>query len=224
VTLQKIKRGSLVEGSVENLRRAVEQGTWAVGERLPNETTLAETLGVSRNTVREAVRVLAHVGILETRQGDGTFVRAMLDAGEVFRRIERTALRDQLEVRMMLETEAARLAAERRGEADLDAMRTALDNRHAAGDDIEKRIRFDEQFHHAIVNASGNQALVELYKYFAGSISKTIHETEKNEGLPRPSHADHERLLEAVQRGDAGVADDVARTLLKASLDALEFE
>lgn len=222
MSLQKIKKGSLVELAIEDLRQAVEQRVWAIGERLPNEASLAETLGVSRNTVREAVRVLVHVGILDTRQGDGTYVRALLDAGEVFRRIERTELRDQLEVRMMLEGEAARLAAHHRRDQDLADMKSALALRKSAGDDIEARIRFDEQFHRAIVTASRNQALVELYSYFASSISKTIHETEKDMSLPEPSHADHEHLLEMIRFRDAEAAHDVARALLKPSLDALE--
>ncbi|WP_148863998.1 FadR/GntR family transcriptional regulator [Marinobacter fonticola] len=222
MSLQKIKRGSLVESAIEDLRQAVEQRVWGVGERLPNEATLAENLGVSRNTVREAVRVLVHVGILETRQGDGTYVRAMLDAGEVFRRIERTELRDQLEVRMMLEAEAARLAAQHRRDQDLTDMKSALDRRAAAGDDIDARIQHDEQFHRAIVAASRNQALIELYTYFSSSISKTIHQTEKDVSLPEPTHADHEHLLEAIRFRDAEAAHDVARALLKPSLDALE--
>ena len=81
--LARITKGSLVETAIESLRQAIEQGHWAIGDRLPVEAELSESLGVSRNTVREAVRVLVHVGMLETRQGDGTYVRATKDAGEI---------------------------------------------------------------------------------------------------------------------------------------------
>ena len=113
-----LPRRSLVDGAIDRLRQAVESGEWPVGRRLPVESALAEELGVGRNTVREAVRVLVHVGLLETRQGDGTYVLRRLDPAESLRRLRRTTLRDQLEMRIALESEAARLAAERRDEAE----------------------------------------------------------------------------------------------------------
>lgn len=67
--LERIRKGSLVETAIESLRNAIEKGDWSVGDRLPVEQELSDSLGVSRNTVREAVRVLVHVGMLETRQG-----------------------------------------------------------------------------------------------------------------------------------------------------------
>ena len=158
--LARISKGSLVETAIESLRQAIEKGHWAIGERLPVEAQLSESLGVSRNTVREAVRVLVHVGMLETRQGDGTYVRATKDAGETLRRINRAQLRDKLEVRIMLETEAAKLAAERRDAKDLERMTLALDERAKAGDDVERRIRHDHAFHTALVAASHNPAPV----------------------------------------------------------------
>ncbi|MEE3117728.1 MAG: GntR family transcriptional regulator, partial [Pseudomonadota bacterium] len=151
--LEKIRKGSLVETTIESLRQAIEGGQWPVNSKLPVEAELADALGVSRNTVREAVRVLVHVGMLDTRQGDGTYVRATRDAGETLRRISRTRLAEQLEVRIMLETEAATLAASRRTEDDLRAMTQALDARARAGDDLEQRIHHDQTFHHRLVQA-----------------------------------------------------------------------
>lgn len=75
----KLPRLSLVDSAVAELRSAVARGEWPVGERIPTEPRLSEQFGVGRNTVREAVRVLVHAGLLETRQGDGTYVRARLD-------------------------------------------------------------------------------------------------------------------------------------------------
>ena len=144
-----LPRRSLVDGAIDRLRQAVESGEWPVGRRLPVESALAEELGVGRNTVREAVRVLVHVGLLETRQGDGTYVLRRLDPAESLRRLRRTTLRDQLEMRIALESEAARLAAERRDEADLQAMREALEARQQVGDDLEARIHHARRFHNA---------------------------------------------------------------------------
>ncbi len=219
--LARITRGSLVETAIESLRHAIEQGYWAIGDRLPVEADLSESLGVSRNTVREAVRVLAHVGMLETRQGDGTYVRATKDAGETLRRIGRAELRDKLEVRIMLETEAARLAATRRNARDMEKMTLALDNRAKAGDNIPDRIHHDQAFHTALVGASHNPALTELYDYFAHAVAMTIEQTELNADLPEPSQEDHELLLAAIRRQDAAKAEALAKALLQPSLDAL---
>ncbi|MCG2580517.1 MAG: FadR family transcriptional regulator [Marinobacter sp.] len=216
-----IKKGSLVETAIESLRSAIEQGQWPIGARLPVEADLSKALGVSRNTVREAVRVLVHVGMLETRQGDGTYVRSTRDAGETLRRIARTQLGDQLEVRIMLETEASRLAAGRRTESDLVAMSKALDSRAKAGDNLAARIRHDEAFHHALVAASHNPALTELYDYFAHAVSRTIESTETEPDLPEPSQEDHELLLAAIRRQDEEKAETLAKALLKPSLDSL---
>ena len=220
--LSPIRKGSLVDTAIESLRRNIENGEWPVGSRLPVEAELSEALGISRNTIREAVRVLAHVGMLETRQGDGTYVRANRDAGETLRRIARSRLAEQIEVRIMLETEAARLAAGRRTDADLKAMTTALDERAGAGDNITERIWHDERFHHALVKASHNAALIELYDYFANAVSQTIEQTETDAGLPEPSQEDHELLLAAVRRKDADKAEALSRALLSPSLNALQ--
>ena len=131
--LAPVQRGSLVETVIASIRQAIETKQWRVDERIPTESVLSEQLGVSRNTVREAVRVLAHVGLLRVRQGDGTYVRAQYDPGETLRRIDRAALRDRIEVRLTLEVEAARLAAARRDDSDLQEMRRSLDARRDAG-------------------------------------------------------------------------------------------
>ena len=220
--LEKIRKGSLVETAIESLRRAIENGQWPVGGKLPVESELSAALGVSRNTIRETVRVLVHVGMLETRQGDGTYVRATRDAGETLRRIGRTRLAEQLEVRIMLETEAATLAASRRTDRDLRIMTDALDARAKAGNDLAERIRHDETFHHGLVAASHNTALSELYDYFSQAISQTIERTETDPELPEPSQEDHELLLAAIRRRDPAKAEQLARALLKPSLHALQ--
>lgn len=219
--LKRIQKGSLVETAIESLRHAIENQQWRVGDRLPVESELSEALGVSRNTVREAVRVLAHAGMLETRQGDGTYVRATRDAGETLRRIARTQLTDQLEVRIMLETEAAKLAALRRTDQNIRAMTAALDARGRADNSLAERVRHDETFHHALVAASHNSALTELYDYFSHAITETIERTENDADLPEPSQEEHELLLAAVRRQDSEKAEKLARDLLVPSLIAL---
>lgn len=221
-----IERRSLVEQAADALRARIAAGDWPVGRRIPPEAELVRHLGVSRNTLREAVRCLTHAGMLEVRQGDGTYVRATADGAETLRRIAHASLRDRIEVRCALEEAAARLAALRRSEADvaeLRATRDRCDGLIAAGH-IDDYITHDFAFHRHIVAASGNPALEELYLYFATAIRASIRHSIGDTQLPEPSAEQHRAVLEAIARRDADGAAAAVRALfapLLASLDSL---
>lgn len=221
-----IERRSLVEQAADALRSRIAAGDWPVGGRIPPEAELVRQLGVSRNTVREAVRCLTHAGMVEVRQGDGTYVRAAADGGETLRRIARASLRDQIEVRCALEEAAARLAANRRSVADIEALteaRERCEGLSKAGQ-LEEYITHDYAFHRGIVAAAGNPALEELYLYFASAIRGSIRHSIGDAELPEPNAEQHRRVLEAVARGDADGAAQAVRALfgpLLATLDSL---
>src|SRR5690554_6169595 len=99
MALGQIKKTKLVDDVIDQLRAQIEQGHWTRGERIPTEDQLVEALGVGRNTIREAVRALVHIGMLEVRQGAGTFVLSQRDPSKMLRRVDHATLRDQLEVR-----------------------------------------------------------------------------------------------------------------------------
>ncbi|EWM16430.1 GntR-family transcriptional regulator, partial [Kutzneria sp. 744] len=99
VPLATTRRTGLVDQVIEQMRKAISSGEWPVGQRIPAEPELVSALGVGRNTVREAVRALAHAGLLEVRQGDGTFVRATSELSGAVRRLVGDELREVLEVR-----------------------------------------------------------------------------------------------------------------------------
>lgn len=219
-----IERRSLVEQTAAALRSRITAGDWPVGGRIPPEAELVRQLGVSRNTLREAVRCLAHAGMVEVRQGDGTYVRAAADGGETLRRIARASLRDQIEVRCALEESAARLAASRRTTADITALTQARDacaGLIAAGQ-LEDYVTRDFVFHHGIVAAAGNPALEELYLYFATAIRGSIRRTIGDADIPEPSDAHHRAVLDAIARGDADAAATAVRDMFAPVLAALD--
>ena len=125
--MKTVSRKSLTEAATQSIRSEITSGRWAVGEQLPNEAQLSARLGVSRGTVREAVRALVAQGMLETRQGSGTYVRSKADTARSLNRIRHTSLRDRLEMRAALEVEAARLAAQVLLGLGPDAMTERLD-------------------------------------------------------------------------------------------------
>src|SRR3954453_11261548 len=131
--LRTARRAGLIEQVIEQLREQISAGTWAIGGRLPPEPEPAQLTGTSRNTVREAVQSLVHAGLLERRQGSGTYVLAASEfAGAVSRRVALASNRDVLEVRRALEVGAARLAAARRTDDDVARMRSLLARRTTA--------------------------------------------------------------------------------------------
>ncbi|MBB6172103.1 DNA-binding FadR family transcriptional regulator [Nocardiopsis mwathae] len=206
--LASTRRTGLVDQVISQLRAQIDSGEWRVGDRIPTESELSEQLEVGRNTVREAVRALAHAGLLEIRQGAGTFIRASSELGGALRRrLERSELRENLEVRRALEMEAARLAAVRRTDEDLADIDRAMALRDAAWreKDMGAFVEADFTFHRAIVNATHNTLLVDLYDDIAQAVYESIAHTayaqpESDEGI------DHAGLTEAVRASDPDLA------------------
>ena len=168
-----IQRGSLVDEVIDRLREQISSGAWPVAARIPPETELIEALGVGRGTVREAVRALAHAGLLEVRRGDGTYVRARSELSGALRREIETTTHDHVqEVRRAIEVEAARLAATggrtRISRPALPPWRPATPPRTAESPVrttvwIPEWVEADAQFHTALVAAAGNPLLLDLY-------------------------------------------------------------
>ncbi len=209
MALSPVGRGSLSELAVQQLREQLELGTWPVGSRLPAESLLAEQLGIGRSTVREAVRVLVHDGQLETRQGSGTFVRALTPPPEWEPRMRAAALLDVYEVREALEVQAARLAAERRSDADLARIDAALaerERRRAEGE-IEAFVDADLAFHGAIVLAAGNELLRDMFASFLTVLRAALVEVVRDVVLDDvDSAAAHADLAAAIRARDPEAA------------------
>ena len=220
--MKAISRKTLTDEAIQSLRGEITSGRWSVGDRLPNEAALAATLDVSRGTVREAVRALVAQGMLETRQGSGTYVRSTADAARSLDRIRHTSLRDRFETRAVLETEAARLAALRikpKGMAQLEKMLAQRGNRDSS--DRETFVARDFAFHEAIVAASGNNALIEVYAFFSASIRESIEATFDG-GLPEPSDEAHRQIVEAIASGDPDRAGATVRRFMAPLIAELE--
>ncbi|MFJ3339167.1 FadR/GntR family transcriptional regulator [Streptomyces sp. NPDC086766] len=213
---------------IEQVEGLIREGEWPVGSKIPPEPVLAELLGVGRNTVREAVRALAHTGLLATRPGDGTYVLASSGLGAaVKRRLQYGTVIEAYEVRASLERDAARYAAERRTEGDLARMRDALAVREVAQtgreEDIDAFVEADLKFHRAVAAAAGNEVLAELYGQFSDSLRMALHSVIEAP-LPEAVHrqvAEHTAIVDAIERGDAEAAEEAALSHLSAAMDAL---
>ncbi|HEX6535938.1 MAG TPA: FCD domain-containing protein [Gemmatimonadaceae bacterium] len=220
-----LARRRLVDAVIEHLQEEISLGRLAPGERLPTEGELTASLGVSRTTVREAVAALAHAGLLDVRQGDGTYVRARAAAAESLdRRLQRAAILHVYEVRRPLEEEAARLAAERRSESDVAGLRRLLAERDAARalGDTSRAVELDVEFHAGIALASKNPVLADVYRAFATNLRDALRQIAHD---PAVSAVDttklHHDLLLAIEKRDPRAAGRIARRLLDTDADVL---
>ncbi|QPC92465.1 FadR/GntR family transcriptional regulator [Mesorhizobium sp. INR15] len=220
--MQPAFRTNLTDSATDSLRAEILRGRWAVGARIPNEAALTDLLLVSRGTVREAVRVLVSQGLLDTRQGSGTYVRSVIDSSAALDRVKRASLRDQWEARAALDLEAARLAALRHTPADLDCIRQLLAVRGSVADGgSEAFIGRDIAFHKSVVAASGNKAMMELYDFFTAAITETIHATLDGD-LPEPDQQAHAAIVDAIASGDPDRAVAAVRAFMAPVLAELE--
>ncbi|MFI0778475.1 FadR/GntR family transcriptional regulator [Streptomyces sp. NPDC021212] len=208
------QRSALADQVIAQLRAQITSGEWQVGSRIPTEPELVEQLGVARNTVREAVRALAHNGLLDIRQGSGTYVLATSElAGVMHRRFASAEPRHVAELRSALETKAAQLAAERRTEQDVKQLDAQLDRRERAWEsgDAEAFVEADATLHMAIVAAAHNDVLAALYADL-GSVVRDFLRADVADGLSPEAYVDHARLVEAIRQRDGERAAAEAST------------
>lgn len=208
----------LADEVVARLREAVASGRWAVGTKIPSEPALIAEFGVSRGTLREAVKALAHAGLFEVLRGDGTYVRATSEISGTAQRVYREhADEDVLQVRFALDTQAARLAAGAADAAVVGLLRALLVRRRESWEagDYEAWSAADWEFHLRVAEASGNTLLHELYESFGDVFHGTKMVQRLEAGFDGCLAAGHEELLEAIEAGDG---DAAVRTVI-ANLD-----
>ena len=207
--------------------KIVVEKTLAPGEKLPNEVDLSRELGVSRATLREALRTLVAQGVLEVHRGRGTFVTRA--AGEMedfgFSSLDRVRgqLRDLFELRAIVEPQAARLACQRAGEEE---RREIL----RLGEEVEARIRAgedrteaDRALHTAIVRATHNEFMVRLLPMISQAVETAIDSGEDQEALARITLRDHALLLEFFRAGDAAGAEHAMAIHMRHAMEEMNL-
>nr|WP_224769458.1 FCD domain-containing protein [Nocardioides ochotonae] len=187
--------------TVRALQERIVSGRWPVNSKIPNEAELAEELGVGRSTIREAVRALAHLGMLEPAPGRGTFVRSRNPVHQVLSDFaSEHSWSDILQVRRALETLAAELVARDGSAEDLQRLRSVHDADLAgAGAEVTERGRTPGEFHSLLVEASGNRLLAELYSGLVAALREGRRRGEVVSGQDAEGrHDDHAALLATI--------------------------
>lgn len=215
--LSPVTRMPLYERLVEQLRAYIVEAGLSVGERLPPERELAERLGVSRASVRQAIVALEVQGIVEVRHGEGAFLRrANPDAIPMTELMElKRRLPDILDAREAIEVKLAALAAQRRDSDDIAACSAALAKMEKEIVDGELGEIGDREFHQSVVRAARSQLLARMYDVLVEDIATSRHESLSQVDRPRASLDQHRQIFDAIKDGDAAAAAEAMREHLK---------
>ena len=200
----------------DGLVELIRSGQYQEGDQLPTEPQLIEMFGVGRSSVRAAIQSLVGLGLVELRPGRGTYVRRLsvdhlVNILQGAFQLDFSSALHLHEARAMIETTAARLAAHRRTEADLDRMRHFVHEyavAHAAGN-LEEAIDADLAFHRTMIAAAQNPVLLSLLDSIAG----LLKEHRREYGLPEDSKArtrvilEHDGITDALAEKDARLTE-----------------
>lgn len=195
---------ALTDEAIERIKEMIVSGELRPGDRLPKESDLAERLGLSRNSLREAVRALSLIRVLDVRHGDGTYVTSLqpevlLDTvGFVLDFHRDDSILHLLEVRRILEPAATAMAAGKMTDAQLDAL-GALIEPISAATDLNDLIETDLEFHRQIAVGSGNPVLASLIESLsAPTLRARVWRGLTQEGAVARTHEQHQAIHQAL--------------------------
>jgi GntR family transcriptional repressor for pyruvate dehydrogenase complex len=209
--------------AVDRLCDLILQGELSAGDRLPPERVLACELGVSRSTLREAIRALVVMNVLVSRHGDGTYVSSLepdllAEPFELMVSLSDESLFHLFEVRRVLETACAGLAAERISDEELVQFDRILEHSEAARGDSEELLDRDVELHTAIVRATRNPLLIRIMSGVGALALAGRRRTISLPGVADRSLADHARIVSALRRR----SPETARAAMEAHLGHVE--
>ena len=207
LALQPIKTRKIYEEIMDQLKEMIRGGELKPGQRLASEREMAESFNVSRSSVREALTSLAAMGILDIRPGGGTFVRQTTNADTfeplaLLLAIESNPAAQMMEVRRVIETECAALAALRANPAEIAKIESTLNDMRNA-DSVPAAVEFDLKFHFTIAEATHNSILLRIMNTVADLMHSTLKsDREKLYAEPEQGRQiiiQHEQILDAIK-------------------------
>lgn len=213
----------VTEGAIDKIRERIVSGAWGPGDRLPRESELAAELGLSRNSLREAVRALSQLRVLEVRQGDGTYVsslepRLLLEStGFVSHLLLGDTELELYEVRRILEAAVAALAAGRIDTHEKAELAQSLERMREARD-VEELVEADVAFHAVIAKAAGNAVLTSLLASLATRTMRArLWHGREADGALDETREEHRRIYDAIMAGDPELARAAATAHIASS-------
>lgn len=227
-SIEPVRKRRISEEVVYTLKRAILDGVYKPGDKLPRETDLADELGVGKSAVSEALRTLEILRFIESRGGSGggyhvceigmdTILGPLVD---IFPD-SIAAVGEVLQFRILIESEFARIAARERDARDLRKIEASLERMAKEIETGEIGIQGEDDFHDAVAAATHNSVSQSVLKLLKEILSISRKSTLIREDQPRKSLQDHRRIFEAVTDGDADLAGDLMRKHLEQALENL---
>jgi len=218
-----VRAPSVTEEAIDKIRERIVSGAWGPGDRLPKESELAAELGLSRNSLREAVRALSQLRVLEVRQGDGTYVSSL----EPDLLLESTGFISHLllgdteielyEVRRILEAASAALAASRIDVQEKVELAQILE-RMGEAKNVHELVEADVAFHALVARAAGNAVLASLLASLATRTMRArLWHGREADGALDETRTEHRRIYEAIMAGDPDLARAAAAAHIASS-------
>ena len=231
--MRPVARTSLSDEIVSQIIDLISRDVLKPGERLPSERELCKQFGVGRSSVREALRGLSVMGILDGRVGDGTFVsdnneKYLENAVQWSLLLDRKKIQDLIETRLVLESQTAFLAAQRASSENINEIERMLQGMKASIQKPEKYLEFDVQFHLTIAQATQNSILYNLLNmtrsYLQTWIKGSLDEPSapKVEQRAKLSVREHQKILQPLRKGDANETQQAMRQHIISSSVALQ--
>lgn len=198
--LEPVKSRKIYENIVEQIKKMVKQGELKIGDRLPSERELAESLKVSRTSVREALRILENMGLIECRSGEGNFVKDLtIDslANSILWEIHliKGVVLELYEIRKIIEPGIVRLAAERATDEDILRMESIIEKQKSIVEQGKSISDIDDEFHRSIAEASKNKMIMKIINTIIGLESETNESNMEIKERPRQSLKSHMNIL-----------------------------
>ncbi|KZE91138.1 HTH-type transcriptional regulator LutR [Microbacterium sp. TNHR37B] len=207
---------AVTDEAIEKIKAMIVSGELAPGDRLPPEKELSERLGLSRNSMREAVKALEVIRVLDVRRGDGTYVtslepRLLLEAiSFVVDMHDDASLLEIFQVRRILEAQATGAAAQRAEPEDVAALEAEL-QAVARDTDIETLVEHDVRFHGAIVALGGNRYLASLVESLTShTVRARVWRGLTQDGAVERTLHEHRAIVDAIAAGDVELATSLA--------------
>jgi len=201
------------------IQKDITEGKLAVGDKMPSERELAAQYQVSRTSIREAMRVLELGDVVEIRQGDGTFIKNVTFSSikdklaHVLTQSDKALLYEMLELRLILESQCAALAAMRATSQDIRQIAKALEMMKQAREDEALGVQSDLDFHLAIAEATHNTVLQQLISSLTPHVRNTIEATRRHRLVSSDHYEqtfeEHKAIYIAISRGDSDVAKEL---------------
>jgi GntR family transcriptional repressor for pyruvate dehydrogenase complex len=211
LAVRHVRKTRVYQEIVRQIRDLIAAGRIQPGDRLPPERELAELFKASRNSVRDAIRVLEQMGLIESRQGDGTYVRTVSIedlAGPLALMLlqSRQQMRELWEVRRVLEPAIAEFAASRATEDELDELEAIVEAQRAKVEAGQVALEEDSAFHYGIAQAARNAVMLRTLDTLVDLLRQSRERALQRHDRPARSLSGHVRVLAALRRHDAAAA------------------